>query len=188
MSSDNTQVQTRFSGVITLRLLKTFFYQDTIVLTLPSEFSQATFSYGSLIYFVTTPNLNSTTLSNFPSSPNTIAVGSTISLPLGSLTNPISTAPITLSVAFYRSSQLYQTATISYSATAASISSVSISADSNFVHANGPASLTIISTLAIPVGATLTLTYPSSILAADQLATALTLCSLNGTSVSSSTF
>jgi hypothetical protein len=84
-----------------------------------------------------TPNLNTLTLSNFPSVPSTITSNNALTFTLTNIANPLSVSPISLTVSFYRANQLYQTNTAIYQATVATLSSFSISATSNFVQAVG---------------------------------------------------
>lgn len=128
-----------------------------------------------------TPNLNQLTLSNFPSTPSTITANNQLTFTLASLTNPLSTAPISLNVTFYRSGQLYQTSTVSYSATVGTLTSFSITADSNFVQTFGQAMFSLESVLFFPAGSRITVSYPISVSASNLVSSSVTRCSLNGT-------
>jgi hypothetical protein len=142
-SNDNTIVQSSFSARLQLTLSRTFSYQDTIVFLLPNEFLSVSVTSVNFVTMTRTPNLNQLTLSNFPSTPSTITANNQLTFTLGGLANPLSTAPITLNVTFYRSGQLYQTSTVSYSANAGTLTSFSIAPDSNFVQALGAATFTL---------------------------------------------
>jgi len=187
-SNDNTTVQSSFSAMMKLTLSRTFYYQDSIVLTLPSQFSSAQVSSINFPTFVPTQNLNTLTLSSFPSSPNTIASNSVLSFTLSGLTNPLSIVPISLIVSIYRSNQLYQQSTLTYSAVAGLISSFSISASSNFVYNSGSASFTIKSNLTISLNSPITITYPSTISASNVATTNILSGSLDGTMVANGSY
>ena len=135
-----------------------------------------------------TPNLNTLTLSNFPSVPATITSNNVLTFTLSNITNALSAAPLTLQVKFFRSNQLYQTSSVSYSASVATLTSFSISATSNFVQAVGSATLTLDSVKIFPAGSVIIITYPVSVTASNAASAAVTRCSLNGTIVASATF
>ena len=158
------------------------------MLTLPTEFQGLTITSPSFATITRTPNLNNLTLSNFPSIPATITSNNIITFNLANINNPLSTAPITLSVSFYRSNQLYQVDSVTYSATTATLTAFSISPNSNFVQAVGQATINLDSTLFFPTGSTITLTYPVSVTAGTLAASAVTRASLNGTIVTGTTF
>ena len=189
-SNDNHTVQTAMTATLKLTLSRTFSYQDTITLLLPSEFAAVSVSssnFGSS--FTKTPGLNNTlTLSNFPSTTPTIAANNAITFTLANAQNPLSTAPIYLNVSFYRSNQIYQTSVATYSATSGTLDSLSIGPSSNFVQAVGQATITLVSSLAFPPNAVITLTYPSAISAPALSSASLTRCTLNSSIVATASY
>jgi hypothetical protein len=188
-SNDKTTVQSAFTATLKMTLSRAFYYQDTINFILPSQFASATVTSSNFISFTKTAGLNNTlTLDSFPSTTSTIAPNNIITFTLTGVTNPLSTAPLTLNVTFYRSNQMYQTSTVSYSAVAGTLSSTNIVPISNFVQAAGQATITLVSTLSFPANAVLTLTYPASITASTLSSTSVTRCNLNSSIVTGSTF
>lgn len=171
-----------------LTISRTFYYQDSIVLTLPDEFNSAQVSSINFATFVSTQNFNTLTLSSFPSTPVTLTSNSVLSFTLTGLSNPLSTVPIYLTVSIYRNNQLYQQSILTYSAVASSISSFSIYATSYFVHNSGSASLTIVSPLTIPSNSQITVTYPSSITATNTASANILSGSLSNNMVSNGTY
>lgn len=187
-SNDNTTVQSSFTGRLQLTLSRTFYYQDTIVFILPDDFLSVSVSSINFATMTKIFNLNKLTLSNFPNPPSSIASNNVITFTLSAITNPISTAPITLNVTFYRNNQLYQTSLATYSATLGQISTFSITPDSNFVQVIGQTTLTLVSSLYFPTGSTIMITYPSTVTASDSAISSVTRCSLNGTLKSGVTY
>jgi CO dehydrogenase/acetyl-CoA synthase gamma subunit (corrinoid Fe-S protein) len=157
-------------------------------MVLPGQFLGVSVSSVNFASMTRTPNLNTLTLSNFPSSPTTIASNNVITFVLSSITNPLSTQPLALNISFYRNSQIYQTSSASYTATSGTLSAFTIAPDSNFVHITGAATITLDSALTFPAGSILTLTFPSSVSATDSVAALVTSCSLNGTVKTGVTF
>ena len=188
VSNDNTTVQSAFSAQLQLTLSRAFSYQDTIVFILPTEFMSVVVTSTSFATITRTPNLNTLTLSNFPSNPATITSNNVITFNLASITNPLSVGPIALNVSFYRSNQLYQTSSVNYQATIGTLANFAITATSNFVQATGEATFTLDSTLIFPAGSSVTLTYPSTVTASTVAKSSVTRCSLNGTIVTGTTY
>lgn len=187
-SNDNTTVQSSFTATLSLTLSRAFYYQDTIVLTLPTEFLSVSVSSVNFATITRTPNLNTLTLSNFPSAPSTITSNNGLTFTLTNINNALSVSPLSLTVSFYRSNQLYQTSVVIYQATVATLNIFSISATSNFVQAVGSAVFTLDSVKIFPSGSIITLTYPASVTANTQAVSSVTRCSLNGTIVTGTTF
>lgn len=188
-SNDNSTVQSSFTATLKITISKTFYYQDSVILILPSELVGVSISSSNFNSFTKTPGLNNTvTLSNFPSSPETIAANNAITFTLTNIKNALSIAPLTLNVTFYRSSQLYQTQTVSYSATSGTLSSMSIVPDSNFVRTVGQATITLISSLSFPGNSQIIVTYPSSVTVGEVGSSAVVRCTLNSTVVTGVTF
>lgn len=69
VSNDNTTVQSSFTASLKLTLSRNFYFQDTIELILPVEFLNCRIISTTFATFTTSANLNSLTLSNFPSAP-----------------------------------------------------------------------------------------------------------------------
>ena len=95
---------------------------------------------------------------------------------------------MTLNVTFYRSSQLYQTQSISYTANAGSLTSLSIIPDSNFVLTVGQTTINLVSDLYFPSNSQISLTYPQSVTVGDLAAQSVMRCTLNSTVVSGVTY
>jgi hypothetical protein len=188
VSNDNTTVQSSFTATLSLTLSRAFYYQDTIVFILPTEFLSVSVTSINFATITRTPNLNTLTLSNFPSVPSTITSNNVITFTLTNINNALSTAPLSLNVTFYRSSQMYQTSIATYAANTGTLSSFGLSADSNFVQAVGSATLTLDSTLLFPSGSTITVTYPASVTATALTSSSVTRCSLNGTIIPGATY
>lgn len=69
ISNDNTTVQSSFTASLKLTLSRNFYYQDTIELILPDEFLNCHITSTTFATFTTSANINSLTLTNFPSAP-----------------------------------------------------------------------------------------------------------------------
>ncbi len=188
-SNDNSTVQSSFTASLKLTLSMPFYYQDTIVMILPPEMNSPSVSSSNFATFTRTPGLNNTlTLSNFPSSPTVITANNVITFTISNIKNSLSTAPVTLNITFYRSSQLYQTQSISYTAVAGSLTSLNILPDNNFVLTVGQATINLVSNLYFPANSQITLTYPPSVTVSDLPAQSVLRCSLNSTIVSGVTY
>ncbi len=68
-SNDNTAVQSSFTATLALTLSTNFYYQDSIQLTLPTDFINCQISSTTFSSFTRSSNLNTITLTSFPSSP-----------------------------------------------------------------------------------------------------------------------
>jgi hypothetical protein len=66
-SNDNTTVQSSFTASLQLTISRSFYYQDAIELILPNEFLNCRITSTTFAAFTTTANLNSLTLTGFPS-------------------------------------------------------------------------------------------------------------------------
>lgn len=90
-SEDNTEVQSQFQGRLELTLNKAFYFEDQIVLTLPTNFitngnvslSSSYFSSGNPTSVVG----NAVSITNFPSSPRTLAENTVITIFLNDIFN-----------------------------------------------------------------------------------------------------
>lgn len=103
-SNDNTAVQSSFTATLALSLNLDFYYQDSIQITLPTDFANAQISSTTFSSFTRSSNLNTITLTSFPSTPEVIASNNNIKFILSGISNPLSTAPVSLTVGFYRNS------------------------------------------------------------------------------------
>jgi hypothetical protein len=68
-SNDNTAVQSSFTSTLALSLSRNFYYQDSIQLILPNDFLNAQISSTTFSSFTKSSNINTITLSSFPSNP-----------------------------------------------------------------------------------------------------------------------
>lgn len=187
-SNDNTTVQSSFTATLSLTLSRNFYYQDSIVFTLPSQFLSMQISSLNFPTFTPTANLNGLTLTNFPSSPAILSSNNILKFIISGVANPMSTAPIYLTVSIFRNNQLYQVSTVGYAAVTAPINSFSIEVDSNFVNNVGSATFSISSGVSFPANSVIVVTYPSTIVASLISASSVTLASLNGSVVTGATF
>jgi hypothetical protein len=187
-SNDNTTIQSSFTAKLQLVLSRNLYYQDSIQLTLPSEFVNAQISSVTFASFTKLLNLNVITLSNFPSNPAIIPSNNIITFTLSNISNPLSAAPVSLAVGLYRNNEIYQSSTVTYSATSTTVGSFSIAADSNFVQNVGRATFTITSSLKIPTNSSIHIAYPSTISASSVSTSSVSLCTLNGSVVTGVTY
>jgi len=189
-SLSNTIVQSSFNGSLTLKISKPFYYQDTIVLTIPQNFINTTISSSNFASFSTTIDSSSLTitLSNFPSSPSSLPTNNVITFTMQNLTNPTSIEPVSIIVSFYRSGSLYQQSTTTYTAVIGSVNTFALTSDNGFVQAVGNVLFEVNSSLAIPSASKIIVSYPSSITAINLASQGVITASLNGVSVSSVSF
>ena len=182
-------MQSSFNGRVSLSIAKPFAFYDTVVFTLPSNFLNAVVSSTSFSSFSQTRDASSSsiTLSNFPST-SSRSTSSQLNFTLQSITNPVSVNPVNVVISFYRLGSLYQQSTVSYSAIAGSAQSFKILPSSNFVYAKGPAQMEINSSLMIPSGSKIKVSYPANLIVSDSNSIAVSSAFLNGISVSSSTY
>lgn len=163
-----------------MTLSRNFYYQDTIEFILPNQFLNSHITSTTFASFTTTANLNSLTLTNFPSVPQSITSNNILAFTISSINNPLTTASISLTASIYRNNQLYQSSVLTYQATVGALDSVLISPDSSFVQQIGKATITITSSLLFPAGSTINIVYPISITATTLSSSNVSLTTLNG--------
>jgi hypothetical protein len=185
-SNDNKTVQSSFTASLQLYISRDFYYQDSIVLLLPTEFLGCKITSTTFSSFTNYTDHNLLTLSNFNSIPPSITANNLLAFTVSSITNPLTIAPISLTVSTYRNNQLYQQSVLSYAATVGTVDSFSILPDSNFVQSIGGATLTITSSLYFPAGSTINVIYPT--IPTAVASTSVTLATLNGSAISGATY
>ena len=191
-STNNKTVQSSFTGQLQVVLNKPFYYQDEISIVVPSMFivnGQISISSTNFAIFTTSVNGQTVTLSNFPSSPNSLATNTIVIFFFQAIKNPDSIEPISISVTFSRQNEHYQSSSTTYTASAATTLSISLQSDNLAVNAIDNTVLSLSdSTIYIPQGSTIKMDYHSSIVASTFSAKSVVSASLGGTLVSGVTY
>ncbi len=82
-------VQSTFNGQLSLKIARSFYYQDSITLTLPNNFMNAQISSSNFQTLVSSQDSpNTITLNNFPSIPQSLTANNIIIINLNQILNP----------------------------------------------------------------------------------------------------